>query len=172
MIGGTADPSLFIALRDSRSHRFIFRDSPGGLETLEPRVWKVDSLYGRLVYVEIVDGSASGHINVDEIVESGDPDPPPDAPFPGHLFDPYPNPFSRGVVMSVRMDRDASVTVDVYDASGRRVKRVFSGSVRMGLLNFRWAGSNENGDHTAAGVYFVRVEAGGVARSLKMVKVP
>lgn len=74
--------------------------------------------------------------------------------------------------MSVRMDRDASVTVDVYDASGRRVKRVFSGGARMGLLNFRWAGSNEGGDQTAAGVYFVRVEANGVARSIKMVKVP
>ena len=171
MMGGTADPALFIALRDSRSHRFIFRDSPGGLETLEPRVWEVDSLYGRLVYIEIVDGSVSGHINVDEIVESAEPVPPPDAPFPGHLFDPYPNPFSGGVVMSVRMDRDASVTVDVYDASGRRVKRVFSGNARMGLINFRWAGTNDGGNQIAAGIYFLRVEADGVARSIKMVKV-
>lgn len=171
MIGGTADPGLFIALRDSRSHRFILRDSPAGLETLEPRVWEVDSLYGRLVYIEIVDGSASGHINVDEIVEAGEPVPPPDAPFPGHLFDPYPNPFSGGVVMSVRMDRDASVTVDVYDASGRRVKRVFSGNVRMGRINFGWGGTNDGGDQAAAGVYFVRVAADGVSRAIKMVKV-
>jgi hypothetical protein len=171
LIGGSDDPELFIALRDSESHRFIHSESPDGGETLEPRVWGTDSLYGRLVYVEIVDGSASGHISIDEIVESEGPAPPPDAPFPGRLFDPYPNPFSAGVVFPVRMDRDASVAVDVYDASGRHVKRIFSGNARIGFLEFGWGGVNERGDAAAAGVYFLRVEAEGVVRALKIVKV-
>jgi len=171
LMGGSEAPGLFIALRDSRSHQCIRTASPEGNDALEPHVWETDSLYGRLMYIEIADAAASGHINIDEIIESAVPLPPPDTPFPGHLFDPYPNPFNTGVVIPLRIDRDASITIDVFDVSGRRVKRIFSGDVRLGLFSMRWEGIDERGNAVSAGTYFLRVEADGAARALKLLKV-
>lgn len=172
LIGGDADPErLYLALRDARTHRILARETGTGRETLEPRVWKTDSLYGRLVYLEIVDASPSGHLNLDEIIESGAPAPAAEAPFPGHVSEPQPNPFRAGTVTLIRIDRATPLTVGVFDAAGRLVRRIWSGDAGEGYFRFNWDGDLEDGRAAPSGTYFLRARAGGVERTAKVVRI-
>ncbi len=172
LIGGTEDPArIFLALCDSRSHEIIMRETGTGSEALEPRLWRTDSLYGREVYLKIVDASPDGHLNLDEIAERVAPQPVADLPFPGFLFPPYPNPFNAASTVVLRLDRDSRVGADVCGAAGNRIRTVFSGSLRTGFRRFQWDGTDDSGRAAASGVYFFRVEADGRVRSRKFVLV-
>jgi hypothetical protein len=50
----------------------------------------------------------------------------------------------------------ADVTVDIHDARGARVQRVFSGSLEAGERALSWDGRDAQGRTVASGVYFVR----------------
>lgn len=50
----------------------------------------------------------------------------------------------------------ADVTVDIHDARGARVQRVFSGSLEAGERALSWDGRDTQGRTVASGVYFVR----------------
>jgi hypothetical protein len=172
LIGGTNDAErIFLSLCDSRTHDAIFTETGTGFEQLEPRSWSTDSLYGRQVYLKIVDASNEGHLNLDEIAESGTHEPPADIPFAGYLFDPYPNPFRSDTNIILRVDRDSHISVAVHDAAGRLVDRVFEGTVPVGFKRFLWDGLGERGQSVACGVYFFRVESEGLARSKKIIRV-
>jgi hypothetical protein len=174
LVGGTTDPDrLFLALRDARTHAFLARATGTGHERLERRAWRTDAWRGRLVYLEIMDDSPTGHLNLDEIVESGPTARPrPREWFPGTLLDPTPNPFRVGTVASLRIDRPTRLRVSVYDASGRRVRTLFVGAAGAGLLRLAWDGRCESGAHAAAGAYFIRANAGGAVRAVKIVRMP
>ncbi len=55
----------------------------------------------------------------------------------------------------------ADVTVDIHDARGARVQRVFSGSLEAGERALSWDGRDTQGRTVASGVYFVRALVGG-----------
>jgi hypothetical protein len=55
----------------------------------------------------------------------------------------------------------ADVTVDIHDARGARVQRVFSGSLEAGERALSWDGRDAQGRTVASGVYFVRALVGG-----------
>lgn len=172
LIGGDHDPErLFLALRDARSHEFFARATGSGSETLEPRAWDTDSLYRRLVYLEIVDASPSGHLNLDEIIESGAPGPAAPAAFPGALLDPVPNPFRGSTVATVRIDRQTPLVIGIYDVTGRPVRRIFSGSAGRGLFHFGWSGDCEDGSTAATGTYFLCADADGIVQTVKVVRI-
>ena len=172
LIGGTEDPErIFLALCDSRSHEIILSETGTGFEALDRRLWRTDSLYGRDVYLKIVDASPDGHLNLDEILESGAPRPAADAPFPGFLFAPYPNPSNGGSPVVLRLDRRARVDAEVCGPAGNRIRNVFKGSLQVGFRHFHWDGKNAGGQTVPAGVSFFRVEAEEQVRSCKIVLV-
>jgi len=171
LIGGGEDiDRLYIALCDAESYNVLLRATGTGSETLEPRSWDIDSLYGRLVYIKLVDASPNGHLNIDDIVERGTRMPPPDEPFPGYVFLPHPNPFSGETTVSLRIDRRSHLLINLFDAAGRRIKRLFSGNAGLGYLRIRWDGTDDRGTTAAPGFYFLLFEAGGGSRSSKIVK--
>ncbi|MBM4130209.1 hypothetical protein FJ250_04165 [bacterium] len=55
----------------------------------------------------------------------------------------------------------SEVTVDVHDARGARVRRVFSGSLEGGERPLAWDGRDGQGRGVASGVYFVRAQVAG-----------
>lgn len=172
LIGGTSDPErVRLDLRDAATHETILSATGTGSERLERRAFDVSAFYGRRVYLAIVDASAAGHLNLDEIVESGTPAPPADRPFPGYLFDPYPNPFNGASAALLRLDADARVEVTVSDAAGRVVRTILSGRLEMGYRRLEWDGADGRGRPAAPGVYFLRVAANGRALSKKLVLV-
>jgi hypothetical protein len=80
-------------------------------------------------------------------------------------------PFQSASVIRFELQRDAGVSADVYDLAGRKVRALASGPHRAGSHTLEWDGTDANHRRVAAGVYFLRVVAGGEAASRKLVLV-
>jgi flagellar hook assembly protein FlgD len=61
------------------------------------------------------------------------------------------------------------VKLGIYDVQGRAVRTLVDGSQTPGRYLFRWDGRTGLGERVAAGVYFYRLEAPGVAATRKIV---
>ncbi len=81
----------------------------------------------------------------------------------------YPNPFSTTTVFDLELSRDADVTVDVFDAAGRRVRKIHLGHVGAGSRRLAFDALDDHGRLLASGVYFYRVRGGGAIVTRKMV---
>jgi hypothetical protein len=79
------------------------------------------------------------------------------------LFQNAPNPFARNTDVAFALDRRGFAEVDVYDLSGRLVRRLHSGDVESGPHTLRWNGLDERGRRAATGTYFVRLSIDGVS---------
>ena len=70
----------------------------------------------------------------------------------------YPNPFDHDTTIAFRISRQASITVQIYDFTGRLVAQPITNSVReAGLVEIEWHGETSGGDHLARGVYFCHI---------------
>jgi flagellar hook assembly protein FlgD len=59
----------------------------------------------------------------------------------------------------------------VLDPQGRRVRRLFTGSLEAGPHDVTWDGRDEQGHAVAMGIYWVRIETGSEAATRKIVRV-
>jgi hypothetical protein len=82
-----------------------------------------------------------------------------------------PNPFDDQTRVRWNLARNSNVRVDVYDVMGRRVATLLDGSRPAGSGEARWSGRDDRGGRVAAGVYFVRMRAGGETQSRRVVLV-
>jgi flagellar hook assembly protein FlgD len=57
----------------------------------------------------------------------------------------------------------------VYDATGRRVRRLVHGEQPAGIRTVTWDGRNDAGLRVSAGVYFLRLETVQTTRLRKVV---
>ena len=82
------------------------------------------------------------------------------APGPRHLAlsAPAPNPTRANIRFVVDSAGGAEISVEVFDAVGRRVRRLFAGSLGPGSHAMVWDGRDDQGRATKAGAYFVRVD--------------
>ena len=79
----------------------------------------------------------------------------------------YPNPFAGTTRLAFRLPSAQSVSLVVYDVTGRAVATLASGQTYApGAHTLAWDGSN-----AAAGVYFARLTAGGTTRTVSLVRV-
>ena len=70
----------------------------------------------------------------------------------------YPNPFDGDTTIALRISRQASITVHIYDFTGRLVAEPISNSVReAGPVEIEWDGQTNAGDNLARGVYFCHI---------------
>jgi len=73
----------------------------------------------------------------------------------------YPNPFNPGTALSFTLPERASVTLDLYDVSGRLVRRLIENEeMEAGLREITWNGRNDAGRSVSSGVYYCRLTAG------------
>jgi hypothetical protein len=78
---------------------------------------------------------------------------------------PAPNP-SRGTVhFSVVLGAEQDAEVGIFDLRGRRVAALWKGRLGSGETRFRWNGVTTSGERAAAGIYVVRLRAGGRVES-------
>jgi FG-GAP repeat/FlgD Ig-like domain len=71
-----------------------------------------------------------------------------------------PNPWHETVTLRFTIPVGAPVDVDVFDVTGRRVRRLVSGPLAAGEHVTSWDGRDTRGDEAGAGVYFARVTSG------------
>ena len=80
-----------------------------------------------------------------------------------------PNPFRASTAIRFGMPKAGRVTVELYDAAGRRVVVKDLGEVEAGWRDVVVDGRDDSGRLLASGVYFCRVSAGGETRTKKVV---
>ena len=88
----------------------------------------------------------------------------PAVPKSTELLAPYPNPFNPVVTVPFELAKASHVTLRVFDVLGRETARLADDVMLPGLHSFTWDGSN-----VSSGIYFVMLQADGVARTKKLV---
>jgi len=84
----------------------------------------------------------------------------------------FPNPFGSSTNIVFSLAQAGPTEVGVYDVAGRRVRTLVSGVLDAGEHVLAWDGSDAAGNRAGAGVYLLRLEAGGhrETRSLRLVR--
>ncbi len=84
----------------------------------------------------------------------------------------YPNPFNPQTKISFAVPAGGErVTLDVFDVSGRLIKRLVSGELEAGNHAAVWSGDDRDGRRVASGTYFYRLQAGDFVQTRSMVLV-
>jgi len=83
-----------------------------------------------------------------------------------------PNPTRGATQFTIELPQPATVELTVYDATGRRVQGLVQGALAAGSHPITWNGKNAEGRAAPAGVYLVRLAAGGVVRTAKVTVAP
>ncbi|MCK9997297.1 MAG: hypothetical protein KAH56_13560, partial [Candidatus Krumholzibacteria bacterium] len=80
----------------------------------------------------------------------------------------YPNPFNPSTLIRFDLPRRMEVRLGVYGLDGKRVATIISGTLDAGPHECYWKGRDKADRDVAAGVYFLRLEAGGFIRTRSM----
>jgi hypothetical protein len=80
-----------------------------------------------------------------------------------------PNPFNPTTRITVIAPETGQGTLAVYDPTGRCVTTLYRGPIAAGSRNFTWDGRDDAGARMASGVYFCRLQAAGIERTVRMV---
>ena len=91
--------------------------------------------------------------------ENEDPNLPTEFAISGN----YPNPFNPTTTIAYALPEPGEISLTVYNILGQKAARLFKGEKAAGRYTITWDGSD-----FPSGVYFARLEAGGLSRSIKM----
>ncbi len=87
----------------------------------------------------------------------------------------FPNPFNPVTTIVLELPAGTgegmSTELDIYDAAGRTVRRLFSGPARAGRNEFRWDGTNDSGSAVSSGLYLAVSKTGSLRMERKLVLV-
>ena len=67
----------------------------------------------------------------------------------------YPNPSNTTNTISVNVEKDADITIDVIGITGRKIKTIFDGRIKSGNTNLSW-----NVTNLSSGIYYIRTYIG------------
>ncbi|WP_243664544.1 FlgD immunoglobulin-like domain containing protein [Rhodothermus marinus] len=84
----------------------------------------------------------------------------------------YPNPFGEKLAVTLAIDRPQTVSLEVYNALGQRV-RVLQSSARLtpGTHTITWDGRDDTGAGVASGLYLVVARSGEQVVSRQVVRI-
>ena len=115
--------------------------------------------------VFVADSSSLGVYDCSEAMGVS-PDRPISVPASFSLAPAFPNPFNSSTIISYTLPIPGWYAVDVMDLNGRIVTRLDGGYLQAGSYHAVW-----NAGSAAAGVYLVKMEAGGFNQTRKVVLV-
>jgi hypothetical protein len=69
-----------------------------------------------------------------------------------------PNPFNPVVSLNIQVSEDNMLSLSVYDAGGRLIKRLAKGFYKSGSHKFTWDGVNSDGCAAPSGIYLFRLQ--------------
>lgn len=95
-----------------------------------------------------------------------------EAPGLSRLLRNYPNPFNPSTKIQFALERDAQVSLRVFDVQGRTVRTLIESYLTSGPRLVSWDGQDDRGRPLSSGTYFLRLEGGGayVTRTVNLVK--
>lgn len=135
----------------------LWKDRRDGNGEIYYRVWRNPALTGVPGRSDERSGASSG-----------------DAAFDGPLVSArvFPNPVRDGATGVVDLGRAGPVAIALYDAAGRRVREVWSGTALAGTHALSLDFGAATHASLAPGVYFLRVDAGHGAASARVLVLP
>jgi hypothetical protein len=74
---------------------------------------------------------------------------------------PKPNPFGAGTTIQYRLPSAARVSLRVYDAQGKLVRKLADEMMPAGPHANMWDGRNDSGKRVHAGTYFIKLDLEG-----------
>jgi hypothetical protein len=80
-----------------------------------------------------------------------------------------PNPFHAATTIGFELARREAVTLDVFDATGRRVRTLVDAELGAGPHEVSWDALDADRERVAAGVYYYRLTAGAYVAARSMV---
>jgi Tol biopolymer transport system component len=84
------------------------------------------------------------------------------------LFQNYPNPFNPRTNIEYVLPKDTYVKLTLYNILGQKVKTLVDEYQSAGYKTVWWDGKDDKGNEVASGIYFYRLDAGGVTQVKKM----
>jgi len=81
----------------------------------------------------------------------------------------YPNPFQGSTTIDYGVARESRVRITIHNALGRRVATLADGWNLAGQHSLTWDGRDASGTLVGSGVYWLRLESGGLAESKPLV---
>jgi hypothetical protein len=85
------------------------------------------------------------------------------------LYQNYPNPFNPSTKIEFSLPERAQVTLEIYNISGKRVKRLVDEELPSGQWSVIWDGEDDKGMEVASGIYFYRLKTSQFTQTRKMV---
>ena len=76
----------------------------------------------------------------------------------------YPNPFNSVTMIKYELSHQARVSIDIYDALGRKVTSLVNSQQPAGYHQVLW-----DAEDFASGIYFYKIQAGDYGETMKMV---
>jgi hypothetical protein len=83
----------------------------------------------------------------------------------------FPNPFNPSTTIEFTLQEDASAAITIYNMAGQKVKDLLDSSLAAGQHHVTWDGTDSAGKAYSAGIYIVRLKAGDVMETGKLVLV-
>lgn len=90
------------------------------------------------------------------------------APLLTQLNTNYPNPFRDKTNISYILEKEANISVEIYNLKGQKVKTLYSGMGKKGKHGISWDSTDSHGKKVASGVYFCRLITPDSIQSQKM----
>jgi len=87
------------------------------------------------------------------------------------LGSPAPNPFTPSTTIALDLPTAGHARATIVDVTGRRIATLVDRSLPAGRHSVRWDGRTGSGTPASAGIYFVRIESGGMSSVRKLVLV-
>jgi hypothetical protein len=84
------------------------------------------------------------------------------------LYQNYPNPFNPTTVIAFQVDRPATVTLEIYNVLGEKVRTAMHSQTTAGHHQVEWDGSSDAGQPVSSGVYFAKLQMDDNSKMIKM----
>lgn len=81
----------------------------------------------------------------------------------------FPNPFNPSTAFKFELPKESHVKIAVYDLLGNEVAILLNTYLSGGVYQEGWDGKDKNGNYSASGLYFCRIEANNWSATRKMI---
>ena len=85
------------------------------------------------------------------------------------LYQNFPNPFNPSTIIQFDLPKQEQVKISIFNVLGKKIAEISNGICSAGTHQVAWNGRTNTGIQASSGVYFVRIEAGGLTDTKKIV---
>lgn len=81
----------------------------------------------------------------------------------------FPNPFNPTTTINFSLENESTISIDIYNVTGEKVKTLFNGIEKAGSHSIEWNGADNFGNKLPTGVYFYRLNSKDFSETKKLI---